>query len=268
MAEEAMNNQFIAFHTMIRGSGKPQYIVGCARALAEKGAKILILDGLMYEQCAIPHQFYQMLDTSPVIPKDGNNLYDLIFDYETICDGNETPPKRIAKDVEKRLTYPVTRMFRKHVFPDVCGRVSPVPGYRLISYLAGNNGNVVEIRERIDFHELFESHCGYEFFEYIREQLTGEYDFILLNAPAGHQEISGIFCGHMADIILAIDIDSPSIEDDPSFQTCRKLAQRIQDDGLRQVCVKSVKGHDLEEVVEMILEGKLSTKSGCSSSMA
>ena len=49
-----MAYKFVAFHTMMRGAGKPEYIVGCARTLAEKGGKVLVVDGLMYEQDAIP----------------------------------------------------------------------------------------------------------------------------------------------------------------------------------------------------------------------
>ena len=83
------------------------------------------------------------------------------------------------------------------------------------------------MKKRIDFHELFDSHSGHELFKYIREQLSGTYDYILLNAPAGHQEISGILCGQMADVILAIDVDNPAVEADASFQTCSKLAEQI-----------------------------------------
>lgn len=250
----SMTYTFVAFHTMIRGSGKPRYIVGCARALAEKGAKVLVVDGLMYEQGAIPHQFYEILGSSPAIRADGRNLYDLICDYETLCAGNEAPPEGLADGIKNRLAFPVTRIYRNHVLPDVCGRASTIPDYDRISYLPGNNGDLVEVKERIDFHELFESHSGHEFFRYIREQLIGEYDFVLLNAPAGHQEISGILCGHMADVILAIDVDSPAVSSDSSFRTCSKLVQRARKEGMRPIPVKSVKGHDLEDVVGMIVE--------------
>ena len=246
--------KFITFHTMISDSGKPEHVVGCAMALAERGCKVLIVDGVLYEQSAIPYQFHELLGSLPGQPKYGKNLYDLIVDYETLCADGRSPPKRRVKGLEGKLTFPITQIHCGHVFPDVLGRIATIPGHAGIGYLAGNNGDVVDVRERLDFHELFESRCGYEFFKYIRKQLSEEYEFVLLNAPSGHQEISGIYCGHMADIILAIDVDSPAFEADVSFQACKKLAQRIQEEGLRPISVRSVKEHDIKEMIDMIVE--------------
>ena len=246
--------KFITFHTMIRDSGKPEHIVGCAMALTERGSKVLIVDGVLYEQSAIPHQFHEILDSLPEKSKHGKNLYDLIVDYETLCADKRSPPKRHIKGIESKLTFPITQIHCGHVFPDVLGRIVTIPGYAGIGYLAGNNGDVVEVKERLDFHELFESRCGYEFFKYFRKQLSEKYDFVLLNAPSGHEEISGIYCGHMADVILAIDVDSPAFEANVSFQACKKLAQRIQEEGLRPISVKSVKEHGIKEMMDMITE--------------
>lgn len=250
-----MTYKFIAFHTMLRGSGKPAYIVGCARALADKGAKVLVVDGLMYEQGAIPLLFHKMLNSSITTPVSGKNLYDLISDYETLCASSSKPPVKLTGEMENRLTFAETQMYQNLVFPDVCGRVSEVPGFERINYLGGNDGNVVEVKRRLDFHELFDTRSGHKFFRYIREQLSGAYDYILLNAPAGHQEISGILCGQIADVIFAIDVDSPVVEADASYQTCQKLAQQIQNERLRPISVESIKGHEVEEVAAMIMDG-------------
>jgi hypothetical protein len=250
-----MTYKFVAFHTMLRGSGKPEYIVGCAEALAEKGASVLVVDGLMYEQGAIPLLLYEMLNSTVATPSAGKNLYDLVSDYETLCGEGNKPPGKLTREMGKKLTFPAIQMYQNLVFPEVCDRVSEVPGFERISYLAGNDGNVVEVKRRLDFHELFDARSGHKFFRYIREQLSGVYDYILLNAPAGHQEISGILCGQMADVIFAIDVDSPVVEADASYQTCRKLAQQIQNERLRPISVKSIKGHKVEEITAMIMEG-------------
>ena len=249
-----MSCKFVTFHTMIIGPAKPLDIVGCAMALVGKGAKVLIMDGVMYEQSAIPHQFHMLLNSLPGRPTNGRNLYDLIADYNTLCSNKKSPPGGITKSLEDKLVFPVTKRYRDHVFPDVIGRISTIPDYSDINYLAGNNGSVVEVKDRLDFFELFESRCGFEFFKYIRKELSEVYDFVLLSAPPGHQEISGIFCSHMTDLILAIDIDSPAFEKDASFQACRKLAQRIREEGLRPISVKSVKEHNVKEIVDMIME--------------
>lgn len=251
MKKTGMSHQFIAFHTMVRGSGKPGYIVTCARKLAESGANVLIMDGLMYEQGAVALQIYEQLGSKPVV-QDGKNLYDLIADYETLCGGRMAPPAVVSTDTADELKYEHTRVYRNKVYPDVLGRIVPVPGYPHISYLPGNNGDVVEVRERIDFNRLFESHSGHSFFRYIREELAGHYDFVLLNAPAGHQEISGILCGDMADLILAIDVDSPAIDSSPSFEACKHLAQRVQEEQWREIEVKSLKGQDAEQILQII----------------
>lgn len=249
-----MKYKFVAFHTMTRGAGKPGYVVNCAKALADAGVHVLVLDAVMYEQGAIAHQFFEILGVTPA-NEEGNNLYDLIHDYEASCLDHGTPPAASAPlPAAPRQEPPETNSFRRYRYPDVCSRTTRLPGLPLISFLPGNNGRVIEVRERIDFHELHESRSGHQFFEYIKAALSERFDIVLINAPAGHQEISGILCGQIADLILAIDLDSPALEPDASFEACRQLAQRVREEGRRRIEVKSVKGHDLPEVVKMILE--------------
>jgi len=247
-----MKHRFIAFHTMMRGSGKPAYVIKCAKALAEKNANVLVLDGLMYEQGGIQHQIYEVLGATPVI-EDGKNLYDLIRDYEILYSSESEPSSGHDMPSAGPLGFPVTNLFNGHRYPDICSRVIPLPGWSSISYLPGNNGKVVEIRERIDFYQLYDDLDGHRFFDYIKDALSGCYDFVLINAPAGHQEISGILCGQLADLILAIDVDSPAVEADASFEACKQLAQRVYEEDRHKIEVKSIKGHDLDKVIQMIL---------------
>jgi Mrp family chromosome partitioning ATPase len=236
----------------MRGSGKPAYVVGCAKALAERNANVLVLDGLMYEQGAIPHQFYEVFGSTPVI-EDGKNLYDLIRDYEILRSNENGPSSGHEFRLAGPLGFPVTNLVNGHPYPDVCGRATPIPDWPSISYLPGNNGKVVEVRERIDFHQLYENLDGHRFFDYVKGALSGRYDVVLINAPAGHQEISGILCGQLADLILAIDVDSPAVEADASFEACRQLARRVNEEGRHNIEVKSIKGHDLDKVIQKIL---------------
>jgi len=247
-----MTYRFIAFHTMTRGTGKPAYVVNCAKALAERGISVLVLDGLMYEQGAIPHRFYETFGSVPSV-EGGKNLYDLICDYQTLCSQSGNPPSERDEQLIRRLYHPVTCFFRGRLYPDVAGRAVPIPGYPTIRYLPGNDGKVVEVRERIDFQALYEQHDGHRFFDYLRETLSKAFDLVLINAPAGHQEISGILCGQLADLILAVDVESPGIEADVSYQACERLAQRAAEAERHPIDVKRVKGHNLAQVIEMIL---------------
>ena len=236
---------------MMRGLGKPAYVVKCAKALSEKNIDVLVLDGLMYEQGAIQHQFYEILGAVPVL-EDGKNLYDLIRDYESLYKDESAASSTEDGLAAKRLGSLETNLYKERRYPEVCNRVVAVPDWPFISYLSGNNGRVVEVRERIDFHDLYENFQGHWFFEYVKNELAHRYDVVLINAPAGHQEISGILCGQLADLILALYLDSPAVEADASFEACRKLAQRVHAEGRHNIEVKSIKGHDLDEVVQMI----------------
>ena len=248
-----MKYQFIAFHTMTRGSGKPAYVVKCAKVLAASSAKVLVLDGLMYEQGAITHQLFEILGATVVV-EDGKNLYDLVRDYEILCAEWGSPPVESDQPVSGRLRFPATVRYKGHVYPDVCARTMPLSGDFSISYLPGNNGRVVDVRERIDFQELYEDRAGAQFFDYMKNALSRQFDIVLVNAPTGHQEISGILCGHMADLILAIDVDSPAVEPSASFEACTQLAARVREEGGRDIRVKSIKGHSLEKIIQMILK--------------
>ncbi len=249
-----MKYKFVAFHTMTRGAGKPGYVVNCAQALADAGVNVLVLDAVMYEQGAVAHQFFEILGATPVI-EDGNNLYDLIHDYEALCLDTGAPPSESAPlPAAAQQKHPEISYFRGSRYPDAYSRTTRLPDLPLISFLPGNNGRVIEVRERIDFHELHENRSGHQFFEYVKAALSERFDVVLINAPAGHQEISGILCGQIADLILAIDVDSPVLEPDSSFEACRQLAQRVHEEGRRRIEVKSVKGHSLPEVVKMILQ--------------
>ncbi len=248
-----MKLQFVSFHTMMRGLGKPAYVVKCAKALAERNVNVLILDGLMYEQGQIQHYIYEVLGSNPVI-KDGNNLYDYIRDYETLCSTkSETYSGYDAHSNDLRKS-PVANVLGVHPpYPEINGRIMQITGWPSISYLPGNNGKVVEVRERIDFHAIYEHFGGYQFFEYVRNSLSEHYDITLINAPAGHQEISGILCSQLSDLILALDLDSPAVEADASFEACEQLVQRAHEQGGHTIEVKSLKGHNLDEVVKLIL---------------
>lgn len=247
-----MSYRFVAFHTMTRGTEKPTYVVNCAKALADRGVRVLVLDGLMYEQGAIPHRMYENLGATPVTG-DGINLYDLLRDYETLCGDKGAPPAARDELMVARLRHPSTQFYRGRLYPDVVARTNPIPSYPAISYLPGNNGKVVEVRERIDFGALYDRCDGKRFFEYLKEALAERFDLVLINAPAGHQEISGILCGQLAELILAVDLDSPAVEADVSYQACKRLAARASEQAPRPIEVKSVKGHSVTQVVEMIL---------------
>ncbi len=249
-----MKYKIVAFHTMTRGSGKPAYVVKCAKVLAASSAKVLVLDGLMYEQGAITHQIFEILGSTVAI-ENGKNLYDLIRDYETLCAEWGSPPVESGQAFSGPLRFPATARYKGHVYPDVCARTIPVAGDFSIDYLPGNNGQVVDVRERIDFQELYENRAGPQFFDYVKDALSRQFDVVLVNAPTGHQEISGILCGHMADLILAIDVDSPAVEPSASFEACRQLAARVREEGGRDIKVKSIKGHSLERIIQMILQG-------------
>jgi hypothetical protein len=246
-----MKYRFVAFHTMMRGLGKPAYVVRCAKALAERGAKVLVLDALMYEQGAIAHQFYVELGSTPPVG-EGRNLYDLFCDYETLHPN--TPSAGQDDYPAGLLKFPEISDIEGHKFPNVCGRMVQVPDWPSISFLPGNDGKIVEVRKRIDFHALYEDLEGHRFFDHFKKTLSENFDVVLINAPAGHQEISGILCGQVADLILAIDLDSPVVDPDASFESCKQLARRIQEEGGRKIEVTSIKGHDQEEVIEMILQ--------------
>lgn len=247
-----MSYRFVAFHTMTRGTEKPAYVVNCAKALADRALRVLVLDALMYEQGAIPHRLYEHLGAAP-INGSGFNLYDLLRDYETLCAHTGGPPMARDEAVITCLHHPSTRFFRGRIYPDVLARTNPIPSYPAISYLPGNNGEVVEVRERIDFAELYDRCEGQRFFAYLKETLSEQFDHILINAPAGHQEISGILCGQFADLILAIDLKSPAVAGNSSYEACRRLVARVREQVPHPVEVKSVKGHSVTEIVAMIL---------------
>lgn len=251
-----MNPKFVSFHTMTRGAGKPTYVVKCAQALAEKTKNVLVLDGVMYEQGAIPLLFHQLLGSYPRF-EEGRNLYDLIQDYEILCSAQGGPPLDRDPKIVQQLSHPLTKFHRGRLYPDLLDRISPIPGLPFISFLPGNNGKVVEVRQRIDFEHLYQSCDGEKLFAYLKETLSPRYDLVLINAPAGHQEISGIFCGQVADLILAIDVDSPIMEADASFMACSQLAKRVYAENGRQILVRSVKGHAVSDVVDMILQNNL-----------
>ena len=108
-----MKYKFVAFHTMMRGAGKPEYVVNCAKALADAGVNVLVLDAVMYEQGAIAHQFFEILGATPVI-ENGKNLYDLIHDYEALCLDNGAPPSEAEP-------FPLANHLIDYIFADFDG---------------------------------------------------------------------------------------------------------------------------------------------------
>ncbi len=247
-----MIKKFIAFHSMVRESGKSALIVKVARKLAERDFKILLFDGYIYEIGGLRHNICDQLSSAPKCA-EGRNLYDLIEDYETLRSTYTDPAFPATYGIINQLNIPNVCKYGDTIMPVVQDRVVQIPNQDQIDFLPGNDGNVLEIKQPFDFDRLFDVFQGQEFFQYLKKELDSRYDFILCDAHTGYETLAGIFCGRMADEFLAVDVDLGERLEKPSYEVGLRLAQRMKVEGEVPTEVISVDPQDLDSIFKLIL---------------
>lgn len=247
-----MKKKVVTFHSMVMGSQKTTYMVQVAQMLAEKKYKVLLIDGHIYHPGSLNHKITEILGVV-LRYKKGQSLNELLRDHDVLrAAGIESSAKQGKKIVEKQSLIGI-EVYCGFPMPDVVGRIIHLPEHSRIDVLLGSNPQDFAIKPVIDLDKMFEEQYGCDFFNYLKETLEKYYDYILINAPAGFSPLSGILCGQLADIFLAIDVDHPSYEDLPSYQVGLKLAEKICADGQDAIIVKSIKDNSIEQMVKLIL---------------
>ncbi|MCP3869837.1 MAG: hypothetical protein GY703_17445 [Gammaproteobacteria bacterium] len=247
-----MGKQFVSFHSMIRGSGKTTYMVHAAKDLGERGYRVLLVDGYIYEVGGLLHRVADIMESVPEW-REGCNLYELIRDHELLCSAN---PKSKKKEIEKLingLSRSEVFMYQGQMVPEVVSRMRQIPGYERIDFLPGSDCRNMDIKPAIDFEHLYDNQFGCNFFDYLKDSLKAHYDFVLIDAPVGFYTISGILCGQLADLFLAVDVDSRAYQNRPSYEVGLKLAKKLEDSGLVPPRVEAIKGDGVEYLVDLIV---------------
>lgn len=239
-----MSAQFIAFHSMIDESGKSSLAVKTARTLAARGKRVLLMDGYLYDLGSLRHHIRKILGASIKL-ENGRNFYDLIEDYIAL---------RAAKGpLPEDLNLQTTVDYEDMVEPDLADRVQRIPGQENIDFLAGNNGDVLEIKPPFDFDALFDDYQGKRFFDYFKQSFQAQYDFILCDAHSGFDTLAGIVCGQVADTFFAVDVEEEQDAGSPSYKAgCRlmKCADRTRRNPEK---ILSVCAEDEEQVINELL---------------
>jgi len=247
-----VSNKFIAFHSMVRESGKSALIVKVARKLAARDFKVLLFDGYIYEIGGLRHNICDQLSATPKCT-EGGNLYDLIEDYETLSSTYTDPAFPATYGIINQLNIPKICKHGDSIMPVIEDRVVPIPNQDQIDFLPGNDGNVLEIKQPFDFDRLFDIYQGQEFFQYLKKELHNRYDFILCDAHTGYETLAGICCGRLADEFLAVDVDLGDRSEKPSYEVGLRLAQRMKVEGEAATEVISVDPQDVESMLKLIL---------------
>jgi len=246
-------NKFIAFHSMVRESGKSALIVKVARKLAKRDFKVLLVDGYIYEIGGLHHNICNKLSSTQNCD-EGRNLYDLIEDYETLRSTYTDPAFPATYGIINQLNIPKICKYGDTIMPVVQDRIVPIPNQDQIDFFAGNDGNVLEIKHPFDFDRLFDIFQGQKFFKYFKEELDNRYDYILCDAHTGYETLAGIFCGQLADMFLAVDIDLGERSEKPSYEVGLRLAQRMKVEGEASAEVISVNPQDVKSILKLILD--------------
>jgi len=248
-----MAQKFISFHSMIRGSGKTAYVVRTAKALSEKNHKVLLIDGYTHEVGGLLHRVADILGSVPELAY-GCNLYDIMRDHELLLSVDREAKKKDVEKTVNKLTRSDVVIYKGHIVPEIVDRVCHIPGYDRIDFLPGTDSGNMDIKPAIDFKHLYENQQGCNFFDFLKDSLKNRYDFILIDAPVGFYTISGILCGHLADLFLAVDVDSPAYEGRPSYEVGLRLAEQVTRADQHPIRVESVKGQEAGYLVDLILE--------------
>ncbi len=245
--------KMISFHSMVRGSGKSALVVKAAKFLADQGHQVLLLDGYLYEIGGLHHNIAKIFGTWPTC-EHGHNLYDIIEDYQTLHQAHLDPAAELAPQTLGLLNLPAVKSLHGRLMPEVIQRAVPVPTQERIHFLPGNHGDVLELLAPIDFDHLFDAQQGGQFFQFLKDEWSEHYDYVLCNANTGYDSFSGIICGQLADLLLAVDMDYNGGPVNPSYSACLRLACRATQAGFRPVPVKSIKTHDVNTVAQILAE--------------
>ncbi len=249
-----MSSKFISFHSMVIGTGKSSLIVRAGKELSARNYRVLLLDGYMYEIGGLRHKIRNLLGETPPHP-NGRNLYDMVEDFETICSHYINPSFPASFGTVNKLNLPDVHKTGDRLMPEVRKRAVQIPNIGGLDFMPGNNGDVLEIKKPIDFERIFEEWNGKDFFDYVKQELTSQYDFVLCDTHTGYETLASIICGHMADLVFAVDVDlQENKEENQSYQVNVRLAQRLQSAGEETAKVMPINSQDIDRLLQIILD--------------
>ena len=199
------NGRIITFYSYKGGTGRTMALANTAWVLASNGHRVLMIDWDL--EAPGLHRYFHPFLTDPHLANT-KGMIDFVFDYQ-----------------RKILALPEVEITRKLPAPWYDENVDVLPYISELTWSEPKFGEVhllpagrqwSEYGTRVNtfnWRQLYDNLGGFEFFEFMKRQVTAEYDYILIDSRTGVSDTSGISTVQMPSaLVVCFTLNSQSIE--------------------------------------------------------
>jgi Mrp family chromosome partitioning ATPase/tetratricopeptide (TPR) repeat protein len=192
MVADGMRGEIVTFYSFREHDGRTAALVNVAWALASAGKRVLVIDWDLAGP-RVHDYFYPFLVDKELTSTTG--VIDFVTDYTIAV---LTPPAE-GEEVSEHWYVPLADMMR-HANSLECefaedGTLDFIPvGRQGLSYESSVNS--------FDWRNLFERFGGEGFLEAAKESVRDDYDYILINSPAGVDAAAAVCTVQMPDTVV------------------------------------------------------------------
>ncbi|MEV0314366.1 FxSxx-COOH system tetratricopeptide repeat protein [Nonomuraea fuscirosea] len=186
---EARNGRIITFYSYKGGTGRTMALSNVAWILAANGHRVLIVDWDL-ESPGLHKFFRPFLDSDTIASTSG--VIELITDYVWAARKHESRPDGWHRDYAR---------VRQHV---VSVDWDDFPGDGSIDFLSAGrqNRDYSSLVARFDWDAFYDSYGGGWFLDALRDDMSAEYDYVLIDSRTGVNDISDITTQHLPHILV------------------------------------------------------------------
>ncbi|PRX68996.1 tetratricopeptide repeat protein [Nonomuraea fuscirosea] len=216
---EARNGRIITFYSYKGGTGRTMALSNVAWILAANGHRVLTVDWDL-ESPGLHKFFRPFLDSDKIVSTPG--VIELITEYAWAARRNESRPDDWHRDYAR---------VRQHV---VSIDWDDFPGDGSIDFLSAGrqNRDYSSLVARFDWDTFYDSYGGGQFLDAMRDDMSAEYDYVLIDSRTGVSDISDITTEHFPHILVTcFTLSDQSIEGASDVAT--QVADRFRARGIR-----------------------------------
>lgn len=197
--------RIITFYSYKGGTGRTMALANMAWVLASNGRRVLVIDWDL--EAPGLHRYFHPFLTDPHLSVT-KGMIDFVFDYQRkilTLPQTETTPKLPPSWYDENVD----------VLPYISELTCNEPTFGELHLLpAGRQWSEYGTRvNTFNWRQLYDNLGGFEFFEFMKRQVTAEYDYILIDSRTGVSDTSGISTVQMPSyLVVCFTLNSQSIE--------------------------------------------------------
>ena len=223
----------VTFYSFKGGVGRSMALANVAEILAARGYNVIACDWDL--EAPGLERYFTESDEEAAIFHDQAGLLDLIVEYKITLATHQDPAEMARKCTDLPDRYCRLGNVAVQRPTSLLQEVDPAPmrlgSLRILT--AGSRADTLlhqYIRnvQEFDWKDFYESWGGNTYLEFLRRDLMGDSDVVLIDSRTGFTELGGVCTYHLADVVVLL-----AAPNDANLAGVWKVAKVLGTEGLR-----------------------------------